>query len=198
MGDEPALPPVYIYVVLSEPASENRIRGYLQALAYHLGQPLVGVFRKDGLAVAVAEDAAGPADNRLKAAAGHAVLELDRHLSKAELRDDITAMSERADGRAYARISYAFTQQVLEFDRREDREAFIEWSRGLWTWIQSEQASNAELGFPEFLRPAEPAQTPDEGAGTVRLRPPAPFADDAVGLARGYWAYVRAALKAAA
>lgn len=198
VGNEPALPPVYIYVVLSAPASEDRIRGYLQALANHLGQPLVGLFYRDGEAIAVAEDAAGPADGRVKAAAARAIGERDRHLSKSVLQVDLSAMCERPDGRAYARISHAYAQEVLEFASREDRDIFLRWSRELWGWLQTQQAGNAELGFPEFLRPAEPAQAPEEASpNAVRLRPPLPFADNAVGPARGYWAYVRTALKAA-
>jgi hypothetical protein len=197
VGDEPALPPVYIYVILSQPASEDRIRGYLQALANHLGQPLVGVFHNDGNVIAIAEDAAGPAAGRVKAAAIHAAGERYRHLSKSTLQLDLSDMCERPDGRAYARIGYAYAQHVLEFASREDRDAFLLWSRGLWGWIQSEQTSNAELGFPEFLRPAEPAHSPEDVLRTVRLRTPLPFAADAVGMARGYWAYVRTALKAA-
>ena len=193
------LPPIYVYVVLEQPANREAIDGFLTELSSHVGHALVGVVPgSDGRLKARFYDAEGSRG---------VAREADRHLSKAGVLDRFASRSQRGDGRAYAGLTYAYAKQMLEFGSAAERDDFVAWSRALCDWIFGHGDDAVELGFPEAHRPAELAPVPDDDRPVIRLAAPfsfengsawtginsdAPPAD--VAGARDYWAYVRRTL----
>ncbi|MGE5505329.1 MAG: hypothetical protein ACM31L_12965 [Actinomycetota bacterium] len=213
VDDEPVLPAIYVYVVLSHPASPEAISDYLDALSNHLGQPVVAAARVDGTLAAFIHGASENGDGfgRLRAAAAHCAAESARHLDKARLTNAFAANCQRADGIAYARLTYAYDSHVLEFAGPDERNDFLSWSRQLCRWLDTQPGSAEDLGFPEATRPAQIARVPEDDIPVARLAPPSSFGGGkawkafAEGAppgaeqgARDYWAYVRETLEAMA
>jgi len=178
-----ALPPLYVYVVLEQPASRAAIDAFLTELSSHVGQFY---------------DAEGSRDMAREA---------DRHLGKPALLGRFASRGQRGDGRAYAGLTYAYARQILEFATAADRDDFVAWSQSLCDWIFGHGDDAIELGFPEAHRPAEPAPVPEAGRPVIHLAAPSGFengtawtginsdapSEDVAG-ARDYWAYVRRTL----
>ena len=197
-----ALPPIYVYVVLEQPAGRDAIDGFLNELSSQVGHALVAVVpAANGQLKARLYDAEGTKGVAREAA---------RHQDKAALLERVAARSQRPDGRAYAALAYAFAKQSLEFASASERDDFINWSRALCDWIFGHGDDSVDLGFPEAHRPAELAAIPEEGRAVVRLAAPHSFEGGVawIGIsadappedmngARDYWAYVRRTIDAA-
>lgn len=178
-GEVAELPPIYLYIVLAEARGADAIDHFLKELAVHLGKPLVAVFRDEGGAMTAhgydsdGPVAASPQRARIEAGMLKSVLEAHRHLSRQRVLERYVARSESPDGRAWAQITYNFTQHVIEFPSAADRNDFIDWSRTLCEWMYARWSSWDELGFREVLRPAEVAPAPTGEIVAVKLLPPA-------------------------
>lgn len=173
VGEVETLAPVYVYVILARPVSSPLIDDFLAKLADHVDLPLVGIFQGKDSGTLIAR--AHPDDNPKAAAA---LAETERHLTKAQVLDRFVACSEASDGRAFARISYAFTKHVVEFSSARERDEFVAWSRRL-----CERSD-------EVLRPAEPTLLPADGVVVTHLEGlPALPAD--TGEAIAYWRRIK-------
>lgn len=176
------LAPIYLYIVLAEESSSSAIDHFLEALAMHLGQPLVGVFRDNvGRMAAHAYhlDSAPAKRASLDRQVTRSVLEANRHLDKARIERRLTARNLAADGRAFARITYQFAQHVVEFTNAAARDDFIAWSRTMCDWIYARWCSWEDLGLTEILRPAEIAAEPGADQMAVRLIAPSHYEEGA-------------------
>ena len=179
-----AYPPLYVYVLLAAPAPAAALARYLDALASHLGMPLVGLFHPGDGTIAAAVHAGDEAPDAEHLAALHdavaaAVRESDRHLTKAEVVGRHAACSHLPDGRAFACLSHRFSRRILEFPSIAERDAFVAWSVGFC----------AQAGGTEVLRPAEPCAVPPPDFRVIRVRPPLP-ADSDPAAALTYWVEV--------
>jgi hypothetical protein len=202
------LPPIYTYVLLAQAYPAAVLDRYLSALATHVGRPLVVVTRDEaGTMVARCPGGDVAADARLARALLRARGEIDRHLSRAEVLACFANRTHRPDGRAYAKLTYGYAQQVLEFTTVAERDEFVTWSGALCDWIFAQGGNGANLDFPEAFRPAELAPVPDDERSILRLAAPSSYqdggamaafaADDgALEAARAYWAYVRLSIHA--
>lgn len=173
--DHTDLPPIYIYILLAEPRSAPAIDHFLEALAVHLGRPLVGVFRDRGGCMAghcYALDTPIAGREALAQQASRSVLEANRHFDKVRTLRHLARSNLTADGRAFAQITYKFAPHVAEFTDAAKRDDFIAWSRTLCEWIYSRWCDWEDLGLTEILRPAEMAAGPADGAVAVRLIAP--------------------------
>lgn len=172
------LPPIYVYVVLGQPCSYAEIDHFMDALAKHLGRPLVAVFRDHHGAMGAHAYALDGSTERREALAREctrSVLEANWHLDKARITRRLTEHNLAADGRAFARLSYKFAQHVAEFANSAERDDFIAWSRILCEWIYARWCSWEDIGLNEILRPAEIAAEPMGEIVSVRLLPPSAF-----------------------
>lgn len=197
-GEISSLPPVYIYIVLADPVHPALIDGFLTKLADHVDLPLVGVFRNDDGAMAAWPYPGGHPGISPAMLMG-ALKETSRHLSKDQVINRFVARSECPDGRAFARISYAFAKHVVEFRSAAERDDFIAWSRLLCETISDWSA----IGFNEVFRPAVPARLPEAEVVVTPLAAPGTFAGgqawrafaDGVlvdpGEAAAYWRHVK-------
>ncbi len=181
-----ALPPLYVYVLLAAPAAAAAITRYLDALASHLGMPLVGLFHPGDGAIAAAIHAGDspPDPDHLAAlhdAVAAAVRVSHRHLTKAQVVTRHAAFSHRPDGRAYACLSHRFSRRIVEFPSIAERDAFVAWSVGF--------CAQAAAAGAAVLRPAEPCAVPPPDFRVIRVRPPPP-ADADPAMAPTYWAEV--------
>jgi hypothetical protein len=194
------LPPLYIYVVLDQPAGREAIDTFLVALSAQVGHALVGVV--PGL------------DGKLKVrvydadAVRGVAREAERHFGKAQLLERFSALTRRPDGRAYAVLTYAYAKCILEFPSAEQRDDFVAWSRALCDWLGARGDDPAELGFAEALRPAELAPIPEDDRPVARWVGPSSVEGnrawtgitDAASpeertAARAYWAALRQSLE---
>jgi hypothetical protein len=195
------LPPIYVYVLLAQPAGRDAIDRFLTELSSHVGHALLAVVKgPDG----------GLRPRLYDADAANAVAgEAARHFSRDGLLAGIASGSQRPDGRAYAVLTYAYARQVLEFSDAESRDDFVAWSKALCDWIFGHGDDAAELGFAEAHRPATVAPVPDDDRLAIRVMGPRRFdrsiawdglaegaGPDAVDGARDYWSYVRGAIDA--
>ncbi|KAF0224813.1 MAG: hypothetical protein FD176_995 [Rhodospirillaceae bacterium] len=172
------LPAIYIYILLAEPSPAAAIDHFLDALAVHLGRPLIGVFRDKGGCMAghcYALDTPIAGRAALALQTSRSVLEANRHFDKARTLRLLARSNLTADGRAFAQITYKFSPHVAEFTDAARRDDFIAWSRTLCEWIYSRWCDWQDLGLTEILRPAEMAAGPSEGAVAVRLIAPADY-----------------------
>ncbi len=181
-----ALPPLYVYVLLAKPAGAAALGAYQDALATHLGMPVVGVIHgADGGVTAGlhAGDALLSAAERavLGAVVRAAAAETGRHLAKATVLARHAGSSLRPDGRAYAHLTHRFSRRILEFATPAERDSFVAWSQAF-----CRQAPG------EAPRPAEPCAAPPASFKVIRLPPPP--ADPAMD--GEYWAGVTAAIDA--
>lgn len=200
------LPPIYVYVLLDDPAPAGAIDTFLEALSHHAGLPFVGVFRDQGAMDARFYPGDEPATFAPDAMISRALTETGRHLNKEQVLDAFVRRSETADGRAFARISYGFARHVLEFSSIADRDDFVAWSRHLWEAMEATRKSWENLGFSEVFRPAEPQPAPEMGQIETILiapnhyqggKPWRAFDGQALADARAaveYWAYVQGAI----
>ena len=174
--------PVYIYILLAQEQPCAVIEHFLDALALHLGQPLVGVFR-DNLGRmaghAFTLDSAPELRENLARQVTRSVLEANRHMDKARVLRRLNQRNLAVDGRAFARITYRFTQHVAEFADAAERDDFIAWSRTLCDWIYARWCSWEDMGLNEILRPAEVAGDPGSVQLAVHLVPPSRYQDGA-------------------
>lgn len=178
-SDVADMAPVYLYLLLAEPRPSAVIGRFLDALAQHLGKPVVGVYRdaRGGMGAHVhgIDQANGDVARRarLDGAVVASVLEANRHLSHQRVLDRYAARSESPDGRAWAQLTYNYAPHVIEFASAADRNDFVDWTRTLCEWIYARWCSWEELGFSEILRPAEVAPAPKGEIQAVKLLPPA-------------------------
>lgn len=204
-GEVDHLPPVYVYVVLDDPRPAGAIDPFLTALSHHVGLPFVGVFRGQGAMTArfyPGDDPVAAAQVDGDALVARALGETGKHLSKEQVLDRFAARSRSLDGRAFARIAYAFTRHVVSFSSVADRDDFVAWSRTLAGALNAAGGNWEDLGFTEIFRPAEPQPEPDFGQVVTAMiaprqyqdgRPLQAFADGALvdaKQARDYWEYV--------
>lgn len=172
------LPPIYIYILLAEPRPASAIDHFLEALAIHLGSPLIGVFRDAGGCMGghcYALDTPIAGREALALQKARSVLEANRHFDKARTLRHLAQSNLAADGRAFAQITYKFAPHVAEFGDAAKRDDFIAWSRTLCEWIYSRWCDWEDLGLTEILRPAEMATAPSGDAVAVRLIAPADY-----------------------
>lgn len=211
-GEVAQLPPVYLYVTLAEPRPAAAIDHFVQALSGHLGRPLVAVFHDDDGAMAghgyEGGEAGDPRQNKLDAMVVASVLEADRHLGRARVRERYAARVEGPEGHAWALLTYNFVKHVTEFDSAAERDDFIAWSRALCERVEAGWCSWQELGFSEIIRPAVVTPAPKGEIVAVPLTAPSkamdgrPWAAFAtayaqgetpdphhLALAREYWSY---------
>ena len=167
------LPPLYLYLPLAEPVSLARVAGFVEALSAHLDLPLLAVLGGD---VRLFDAAACRA----------ARVEGERQFGREVLFARIRAQTCRADGRAYATLTQAFTRHLLEFASVAERDAFIAWTRAVCDRLFAE---GAEV---EAFRPAEIARIPVSGAAVVRAVPPAPETLESVAAMRAAWSAILA------
>jgi hypothetical protein len=188
---EAALPPLYVYVLLAAPAPEAAITHYLDALALHLGMPLVGVFHRGDGAIATgihAGDCEPDSEHAaaLQAGAAAVAAEAGRLLTRAQVVERHAASSHLPDGRAYAHLSHRFSRRILEFPSMAERDGFVAWTRRFC-------AMAAVEGAADVLRPAEPCAVPPPDFRVIQVRPPT-AADDQPAAARAYWTEVTAVI----
>ncbi|GEM_PF-1694023 len=178
-GDPGQLAPVYLYLLLEKPRAPEAVDRFMRALSAHMGKGLVAVMRDGAGAMGARayEHADAPRGAALHDAVVKSALEADRHLSRSRVLGRYGARSESADGRAWAQITYNFTRHVAEFPSAAERNDFIEWSRILCEWIYARWRRWEDLGFPEVLRPAEPAPAPTGEIVPVRLASPSKALD---------------------
>ncbi len=193
VADGTAPPPLYVYVLLGGPVAEAAIARYLDALASHLGMPLVGVFhRGDGSTAAAIHvgDSTPDPDHMaaLRGAVAAVAAETDRHLTKTQVVARHAACSQAPDGRAYACLGHRFSRRILEFPSTADRDGFVAWTERFC--VQGSAGEGAGAGV---LRPAEPCAVPPPDFRVIRVRPPA-GSDDEPAAARAYWAEVTATI----
>ncbi len=167
-----AYPPLYVYVLLAAPAPAAAIARYLDALASHLGMPLVGLFHCGDGAIATAIHAGDEAPDpdhmaALQDAVAAVAREGERHLSKAEVVGRHAACSHLPDGRAFAGLSHRFSHRILEFPSIAVRESFVARSVGF--------CAQAAAAGAAVLRPAEPCAVPPPDFRVIRVRPPTPI-----------------------
>lgn len=205
-GSVSGLSPVYVYVVLREPAEAAAIDHFLAKLSAHVDMPVVGVFRDGGRMVARAHGGDGV---RLKAQAERAAIERAFHLSKDELLGRFRARAEAADGRGFACVPYGFAKHVVEFTSPRERDDFVLWTRLLADWMYTHGVDWHDLGLSEIFRPAEPVVAPRADIVTTPVAAPGQYQGgrawrayggaDAAGakglvdkdLAADYWHYVQ-------
>jgi len=172
--DDPAhMAPVYLYIVLENAQTPERLGHFLKALSIHLGKAVIGVYRDgEGCLSAHGFDDGDPGA-ALDQMVLKSVLEANMHLPKQRVLERYAARSESPDGRAWAQITYNFAQHVVEFPSVAERNDFIDWSRTLCDWISARWCSWEDLGFfSEILRPAEVAPAPKGEIVAVRLTAP--------------------------
>lgn len=176
--DDGDLPPVYLYLVLAQPQPPQVVGRFLTLLAAHLGRPLVGVCRDEAGRMAGGVYGSGEggilADD-LSREVSRCVLEANRHLDKARVLRRLAERNLAADGRAFARITYRYTQHVAEFANSAARDDFIAWSRTMCEWIYARWCTWEELGLTEILRPAEVTGEPDGDGTAIRLVAPSEY-----------------------
>jgi len=195
-GDPAGLPPVYVYVVLASPVSDEAAAHYLGVLASHVGQPLVAAFGDGAGAVYSGDPLSERERAQLAAAAAKCTAETDRQMGKARLLECYSARSNGAGGKAYAQLTYGYVRYFLEFDTADGRDDFISWTGRLW---ELSTGFGAAFGLSDVARPAEPCAAPPAGAHTIRLQSPKDAPDSpwaafhgmdtvrAMALAQAYW-----------
>jgi hypothetical protein len=174
-GEVAHLPPVYLYVTLAEARPTSALDHFAKALSAHLGEPLVAVFRdQDGCMAAHSYDGEGKAADKagLDAMVVTSVLEADRHLSKARVRERYAARFVGPAGHAWAQLTYKFTKHVAEFGSVAERDDFIAWSRLLCERVDAGWCDWQDLGFSEIFRPAVMTPQPTGEIAAVPLVAP--------------------------
>lgn len=180
-GDWSDLAPVYVYILLSEPAPPAELDQFSRQLSLHLSQPLVCVYRgEDGRMAGHGCDGDTPASasamrDRLEAQVVKSVLEANRHLPKARILERFAQSSQAGDGRAFAALTFNFSKHRVEFASPADRDDFIAWTRRLCERIYAKCCGWPEMGADEVFRPADPTPLPPEGEVVTRLLSPARF-----------------------
>lgn len=169
------LPPVYVYVLLEDPAPAAAIGTFLEALSHHTGLPFVGVFRDQGVMTARFYAGDEPVTFVPDAMVARALAETELHLTKQQVLDAFVRRTESVDGRAFARVSYGFARHVLAFSTIADRDDFVAWSRTLGEAMDEAHKSWEDLGFAEMFRAAEPQPAPDMGQVETILAAPAHY-----------------------
>jgi len=172
-GNQDAIAPIYIYILLTQPRSATEIAHFLAALAGHLGRPLVGVYRDhDGHMSARSFGEEAETCQALAREVSSSVLEANRHFDKARVLKRLADRTVASDGRAFAAITYKFAPHLVEFPTAAARDDFIAWSRTLCEWIYARWCTWDDLGLTEILRPAEIASESGDEAIPVRLVAP--------------------------